>query len=254
MFRHVPLTEKVLVFFLLIVIVVFSSKVYAGFHDENAYAVPADGGVYTEGLVGKITNLNPLLARSAADRDISRLIFSGLTRYNPSTGEIEEDLATYTLSSDKRVYSFILRDNLFWHDGEPLTVDDVIYTYKIVLQNPYFHNRFLQEAFRDIEIERISDKELRFSLATPYAFFLANVTTGILPKHILNLVPIEDLPTSDFNFHQLPQYEPEKIQTHLQHPLPPTPLRQHPCCVVSTLYQRTPLSHEVRYTQYQDLL
>jgi ABC-type transport system substrate-binding protein len=201
MFRHIPLLEKILVFLLLIVISVFSWQLFSKFRDEHSYAAPAEGGVYTEGLSGRLTTLNPLLARSSVDRDIAHLIFAGLTRYNPVTGKIEGDLATYSLSSDRKTYTFRLKDNIYWHDGEPVTTDDVIYTYKVVLQNPYFKNSFLRSAFKDVEIERISSREVLFTLKKPYAFFLSNVTVGLLPKHILNLVPIENIEKSDFSQH-----------------------------------------------------
>ncbi len=199
MFRHTPLIERVVVFLLLVIIGVFSWQVYCYFLDENSASAPAEGGVYTEGVVGRLTTLNPLLARSSADRDVSQLIFSGLTRFNPVSGQIEGDLATHTLSSDRLTYTFTLKDNIFWHDGEPVTADDVIYTYKVVLQNPYFKNTFLRGAFKDVDIQRLSDHEVIFVLKQPYTFFLTNVTVGILPKHILNLVPIENLEQSDFN-------------------------------------------------------
>lgn len=199
MFRYMPLWEKALALLLLVVIGIFSTQVFFAFRDANSIEVPAEGGVYTEGLVGKIGNLNPLLARTSADRDISNLIFAGLTRFNPQTGEIEGDLATYILSDNKRTYTFRLKENIYWHDGEPITADDVIYTYKTVLQNPLFKNHFLQDAFKDVTVERTSPREIMFTLKTPYAFFLSNLTVGILPKHVLELVPVENLDKSDFS-------------------------------------------------------
>ncbi len=203
MFRYVPLIEKIIIFLLLAIIAIFSWQVYSVFRDENSEVVPAEGGVYTEGLVGRLTSLNPLLARSSVDRDISHLVFAGLTRFNPSTGQIEGDLATYKLSDNGKTYTFRLKENIFWHDGEPVTADDVIYTYKVVLQNPYFKNTFLRGAFKDIDIEKVTNREILFTLKSPYAFFLSNVTIGLLPKHILNLVPIENLEKSEFSQHPI---------------------------------------------------
>jgi ABC-type transport system substrate-binding protein len=203
MFKHMPLVEKAVVFLLIVLIAFFGSRVFFEFRSLNAVMVPGDGGVYTEGLMGQLTTMNPLLARSSVDRDVTRLLFSGLTKYNASTGKIEPDLAEYTVSGDRKVYTFTLKKDLFWHDGEPLTVDDVMYTYKVVLQNQSFPNKFLQDAFKDIDIQRISDHEVSFKLSKPYSFFLSNVTLGILPKHILNLVPIESLSSHDFNLHPI---------------------------------------------------
>lgn len=203
MFRHMPLIEKIVIFLLFTIIVIFSWQVFCKFHEQHSYAAPSEGGVYTEGLVGRLTTLNPLLARSSADRDVSSLIFAGLTRFNPVTGQIEGDLADFTLSENMRTYTFRLKENVYWHDGEPVTTDDIIYTYKVVLQNPYFKNSFLRGAFKDVEIERITDREVTFTLKSPYAFFLTNVTVGLLPKHLLNLVPIENLEKADFHQHPI---------------------------------------------------
>ncbi len=90
---------------------------------------PVEGGVYTEAIVGQLSRLNPLLdSANPADRDIDRLIFSGLVRFD-SSGIAEPDLAeTIDTSEDGLLYNIKLRENLTWHDGEPLTVADIVFT------------------------------------------------------------------------------------------------------------------------------
>jgi len=90
---------------------------------------PAEGGVYAEGLVGSLIRLNPLLdTYNSADRDLDRLLYSGLLRFD-DRGIPQGDLSnSWGISRDGTIYNFSLRDTAVWHDGEPVTSDDVIFT------------------------------------------------------------------------------------------------------------------------------
>ena len=94
-------------------------------------AVPSvSNKTYTEGLVGKVGCINPVLADlNEVDRDVSRLIFSGLVKYDPVTKDFKPDLADFTLSDDKLLYTFTVKDGVKWHDGEAFTAQDVYFTY-----------------------------------------------------------------------------------------------------------------------------
>ncbi|MBI3738046.1 MAG: peptide ABC transporter substrate-binding protein, partial [Chloroflexi bacterium] len=95
--------------------------------------VAAPGGVYTEGLIGSFGRLNPLLDwNNPADRDVDRLIFSGLIKFD-SHGLPQPDLAeSWGTSADGTIYNFTLRSNAVWHDGTPVTSDDVIFTIDLI--------------------------------------------------------------------------------------------------------------------------
>lgn len=155
---------------------------------------------YTEGVVGEIVHLNPVFTEySDADADISSLIFSGLVRYNAVTGTFEEDLATHTLSEDHLVYTFTLKNGVVWQDGEPVTAEDVYYTYVEVIQAPEFENTLLKSNFDGVKIEAPNSRTITFTLNSPNSFFYTALTVGILPKHILGEVPVVELATHDFN-------------------------------------------------------
>lgn len=166
--------------------------------------VPDEGGRYTEGLVGEIIALNPLFGDfNAVDRDIAGLIFSGLTKYNPGTRNFVPDLATYELSEDKKTYTFTLKDNLTWHDGKPLTADDVYFTYHDIIQNPLFRNPILRAPFQGVEIKKTDKQKISFTLTHPNSFFISNTITGIVPKHILKDVPTEALDQAPFSLNPI---------------------------------------------------
>ena len=93
----------------------------------------APGGIYTEALVGSMGRLNPMLDwNNSADRDIDRLIFSGLIRFD-SRGLPQPDLAdSWGASADGTIYNFSIRPNAVWHDGQPVTSDDVLFTIEMI--------------------------------------------------------------------------------------------------------------------------
>ncbi|MBI5754769.1 hypothetical protein HZA41_00950 [Candidatus Peregrinibacteria bacterium] len=162
--------------------------------------MPTSGGAYSEGLIGRVMRLNPLYTEfNAVDRDISRLVFSGLSQYDPVTGEIVEDLATHSLSSDKKTYTFTVKDNVFWHDGEPVTAEDVYFTYHDIIQSENFKNFILRSNFDGVDIKIIDKKTITFTLSEVNSFFFSNTTIGLLPKHILGGMNPADLDAIEFN-------------------------------------------------------
>lgn len=157
---------------------------------------------YTEGLVGEngFQNLNPLFVDyNDLDREASRLIFSGLVKYDTGTKAIVSDMADLTIDDTKTKYSFVMKDGLKWQDGEPVTVDDVYYTFVTVAQDPAFPNEVLKANFEGVKIEKADEKTIRFTLSKPNVFFITSLTTGLLPKHILEKVSVEDLLQDKFN-------------------------------------------------------
>lgn len=158
------------------------------------------GHNYNEGLVGEIIRLNPVYTDlNEVDRDISSLIFEGLTKYDPKLQTVVENIATHTLSEDKTVYTFVLNEGLTWHDGEPLTADDVYFTYHDVIQHPEFENPVLSASFSGVTIEKVDEKTITMTLNEPNSFFFTQLTVGLLPKHILEGIAVTELDTNEFN-------------------------------------------------------
>jgi len=157
-------------------------------------------GVYTEGFQASILRINPVYADlNEPDRDVSRLVFRGLTKYDSSTQKIVGDIADVTISEDKLKYTFVIKSNITWHDGEIVDANDAIYTFQSVIQSPEFQNPVLKANFDGVQIAKIDDKTIEFTLTAPNSFFITNTTVGLLPEHILKDVPIYDLMNHDFN-------------------------------------------------------
>ena len=151
--------------------------------------IPAEGGILTEGIVGTPRFINPILATSLADQDLTSLVYSGLMRKDSSSKLIPDLAVSYEVSKDGLSYTFTLRDNIYFHDGKRVTVDDVIFTINAlrdpVVTNPKKNN------WENVNIEKKDDKTILFTISRPYASFLENTTLGIMPKHLWDRSPIE---------------------------------------------------------------
>ena len=197
-FKVLKRKEKItlLIFFLLAV----SSLVFliANFYLTNTKITPAFGGTYKEGVVGQPRFINPIYGETNdIDRTLIDLVFSGLMTYD-SQGQIIKDLAdNYKILDDGKTYEFGLKDNIFWHDGKPFTTDDIIFTIKTIQNSDY--KSPLRANWIDVEVEKISDKSLRFRLKSPYNSFLENLTLKIIPKHIWQDVSPENFVLSSYN-------------------------------------------------------
>ena len=148
-------------------------------------AVADPGGVYIEAAVGSVRGINPILPESALSQDISRLIFSGLTRYN-SLGQIVPDLANWEVSADGRTYTFHIREGVKWHDGKDLTAADVDFTLTAI-QNPDSHSP-LASSWQGVTYETPDSQTVVIKIPQPLTSFLDSTTVGILPRHILESV------------------------------------------------------------------
>ncbi len=148
------------------------------------------------GTVGRITTLDPLYATDPAERDAIALLFRGLTRLGPA-GTIQPDLATaWQVSPDGRTWTFDLRDDVRWHDGRPVTADDVVFTVRS-LQHPDYDGPY-GNPFRGLTVERLSPTKVRFVLQQPLASFLTAATQPIVPAHLLAAIPVAERRSTAF--------------------------------------------------------
>lgn len=166
--------------------------------------VPAPGGTYIEGVVGQPQFLNPLLCSfNEVDRDVCSLVFSGLVKFN-ARGEPQPDLAQqWTVSQGEPdyglIYTFHLRTDVQWQDGQPFTADDVIFTISL-LQDPTFPGRpDIAALWRSVEAVKVNNYSVQITLQEPYAPFLDYLATGMLPAHILSGITADQLLTHPFN-------------------------------------------------------
>ena len=153
---------------------------------EPATPAPVTGGIYREALIGMVSRLNPILdTDNKVDQDIDSLLYRGLVRFD-SRGIAFPDLAeSWAISEDATLYTFSLRKDAFWHDGNAIESDDVIYTFSKFQDPDYPGPDDLKALWSEIKINRLDERTVQFQLPEPFSPFLDFLTVGLLPEHIL---------------------------------------------------------------------
>lgn len=190
-------------------LLIFVNLIYLGttFLKKHLHYSPVVGGEYIEGVIGYPKTINPLYAVNRdIDSDLSRLIYSSLFRYD-GAGNLVNDLADKVVINNDREYIITIKNNAKWHNGDKVTVDDVIFTLDAIKNSEY--RSPLRASLSSVAAERVDDLTIKLSLSSAYAPFLEVLTFGILPKNIwenispgsaalseLNLKPIGSGPYS----------------------------------------------------------
>lgn len=164
----------------------------------NRVQIPAVGGSYTEAVVGSPQLINPLFATlNDVDADLVNLIYSGLLRYDENQNLIGDLAQSYTLSEDQKTYTFKLKEGITWHDGQPFTASDVLFTFDMLV-SPQVNSPLLV-SFQGVQVSQIDDYTVVFTLAEPFSPFLSSLTVGILPEHVWGAIPPENIRLSQSN-------------------------------------------------------
>ncbi len=165
-------------------------------------ARPLAGGDYIEGVVGAPVHLNPLVADPAADpvaADIQRLVFEGLTRPGPDGLPMPALAESWAVDESGTVYTFTLRSGVTWHDGAPVTVDDVLFTLRAVQGPAFAGDQNIATFWRTVLVDRVGERSVSFRLEAPFAPFLRLTGFPILPAHLLRNIPPEQWEAHPFN-------------------------------------------------------
>ncbi len=205
--RHIPALERLgeqvrafspgdrVLFYALVALVAIASisGLYA-LEQSILVRVPAYGGNLTEGEVGSPQFINPLLAISDADRDLSMLTYAGLMGLS-GTGALTPVLAeSYTVSADGKSYTFVVRKDAKFSDGTPVTANDVVFTVQkaqdAALKSPEYAD------WAGVSASAVDAHTVLFTLAKPYAPFLGLTTLGILPARLWQNISDGEFPFS----------------------------------------------------------
>ena len=167
---------------------------------EATFVQPVHGGSYAEGVVGTFNRLNPLLDRAnQVDRDINRLLYGSLIRFNSFGDPVLELAESFSVSADATLYNFTIREDATWHDGEPVTADDVVYTFSKFVEEGFPASEDLKALWEDIEVVKLDEKNVQFQLPERFAPFMDYMAVGLLPDHLLRGADISDLIDHPFN-------------------------------------------------------
>lgn len=167
---------------------------------EVSTSQPVQGGVYTEALIGNIQRLNPLLdAANSVDRDVNKLIFSGLVKFD-SRGIPKPDLAeAIGVSQDGLLYNITLKPDLVWHDGEDLTTKDILFTIELIRNGGEFIPADVRALWDSVEVYLFDDQNMQLKLPEAYAPFMDYLSFGVLPQHQFEGMDINEIAESTLN-------------------------------------------------------
>lgn len=161
---------------------------------------PEEGGAYAEALIGSLQRLNPVLDfYNSVDRDVDRLIFSRLITFDDRGNPVADLADSWGISKDGTIYNIAIKEGLLWHDGKPLTSDDVVFTIDLLRSDSPVIPADLREFWKSVEVSAVSQTQIQFKLPEPFSPFMDYLSFGVLPKHLLDGTSFADLVDAPFN-------------------------------------------------------
>ena len=149
------------------------------------------GGTYSEGILGEIKTLNPILASTESEKSFEQLTFSQLYDIDES-GSLKGDLAEAVSTKDNyRNFDIKIRKNVKWSDGEKLTADDVIFTIKLLKEQSLNVSNF--KVWKNVEISKKDDYEISVKVPTNSSSILYSFNFSILPEHTLKNIQLDKI-------------------------------------------------------------
>ncbi len=195
--RSFTMAEKTVFYFFAAVFVLSGFTMLWKVSEAYLVEVPIQGGTLVEGMVGNPRFINPVLALSEADKNLTSLIYSGLVRLSPD-GAVVNDLASdVSISENRLTYTVTINDEARFQDGTVVTADDIIFTVSKILDPVIKSPR--RGNWDGVSVEKVDDLTIKFSLKKVYTPFIYNLTIGILPKDIWKNVSNDEFSFSQFN-------------------------------------------------------
>ncbi|KKS03919.1 MAG: Extracellular solute-binding protein family 5 [Candidatus Nomurabacteria bacterium GW2011_GWC2_41_8] len=181
--------ERIVFVALVAILLISTISILESINKSLMVSMPFRGGFISEGVIGTPRFINPVLANSSADQDLVSLIYSGLMR-KKGDGTLIPDLAEkYEMSKDGLTYTFTLKSKISFHNGKPVTADDVIFTVNKAQDSIIKSPRKID--WDGVNAVKINDTTIQFTLKQPYPSFLENATLGIIPMSLWDNSPIE---------------------------------------------------------------
>lgn len=191
--------RHIIAWLVLVVLLIGATVLQAGWY-VNSYTTeaPVEGATYAEGVIDKLDTINPLFASTDSEQSASRLVFSSLLSYDRKN-HLKGDLAaTWEAREGGEAYRVTLKEGLRWHDGTPLTADDVLFTIELMRNPSVLADAELQRTWTQVDAQKIDEKTIEFTSPGKFSPFLHALTFGVVPKHILGKTPPERIRESEF--------------------------------------------------------
>lgn len=184
--------------------------------DKTNEGEPIDGGTLNYGLQSSTVFegvLNYNFYSNNTDVEVIQFFDEPLLSYDEDWANTQDGAATFEISDDDKTFTFTIRDNVNWHDGEPVTAEDWLFSYEVIGHPDYTGIRY-DAGFRNIEgmdeyhsgeadtisgIEVIDDKTLEITYKEAWPSLLEmGIWSYAMPKHIFEDIPIDEMEESEF--------------------------------------------------------
>jgi peptide/nickel transport system substrate-binding protein len=158
--------------------------------------IPAYGDAIVEGSIGDVSGFLTAVTTDASSHEAAGYVFNGLVRYDKNL-KLEGELAeSWEVSPDGKRITFHLRKGVKWHDGAPLTSDDVMFTYRRMI-DPRTPTAYGEDFKQVLRAAAPDPDTFVVEYARPFAPALASWGMHVLPKHLLEKYP--DISKSPLN-------------------------------------------------------
>ncbi len=195
--RHFTLAENTVFWFFAVIFVMSSLLLVWQVNNAFLVEVPLKGGTLIEGVVGTPRFINPVLAFSEADKNLTTLVYSGLMKNTVDNKTVKDLADEVNISQNGLVYTVHIKDDATFQDDTHVTADDVVFTIQKI-QNPNLKSP-LYGNWSGVVVSKIDEQTVSFTLKKPYTPFVGNLTVGIIPKHIWKNVSDDEFSFSQFN-------------------------------------------------------
>lgn len=192
----VPLSYFVLFLFVgLFISFILESNVVARILDDSK-----SKDTFVEGSVGAISTFNPLFVSvNYVDKAVQELVFDRFIYIDKEGNPLPGIAESWSVSDDKLVYDFVIKNNVYWQDGGKLTTDDILFTFntaKILTEEYSFDSVGI--SLIGVELEKKGEKGVIFRLKEPNPTFWEAVSLFIVPKSMLENSDFSQLPFNMF--------------------------------------------------------
>jgi peptide/nickel transport system substrate-binding protein len=191
-----PERSLVLICSLILAAILFFTS-FVLFNQRFLITVPTYGGEIKEGIIGTPRFINPVLASTDQDKDLTLLVFAGLTKKSSDGSTVLDIAESISKTEDGLHYVATLKNSAKFHDGKKVTVDDIIYTISLV-QNPVIKSPHKVE-WEGVTVEKTGENEVTFTLKKAFPLFMDTLSIGILPKHVWKNLNEDQINLSDLN-------------------------------------------------------
>ena len=205
-------------------ILIFTFFIGMNINIVSATEIGKYGGTLMLSSISDPKTFNSVVAKETSSTLITGFMFEGLVETDGVTTEVKPALAeSWEVAEDKVTWTFHLRKDVVWFDGEPFTADDVIFTF-----NDLYYNPTIPTSARDIltiegepiTVEKVDKSTVKFITPKPFAPMLRSIGMAILPKHILEskvvkvdsgVIKEDKMPNQMFNYTWGVDTPPEEI-------------------------------------------